>query len=232
MTAERSADLAPAMRATAFPLPLRDDSVDAAMAILTIHHWDDHLEPGVRELRRVARGPVVIVTYDPDVSAEMWLIATTSPRLQHSTVRRFRQSTTGPTGSVARSESNRSPTPEIRPTGRGLVLGAPRACARRVRTHRNIGICAHGTSGAEPRCRRGRRDLRDWLVGPAQWLAPQPRRIRRRHAAGRCRALTRLQVTTRRRARRHAAPASTGRRSRHGAQIRQTSAPAGRRQRS
>jgi SAM-dependent methyltransferase len=73
MAAQRSADLAPALRGTAFPLPLRDDSVDAAMAVLTIHHWDGHQELGVRELRRVARGPVVIVTYDPDVCAEMWL---------------------------------------------------------------------------------------------------------------------------------------------------------------
>jgi hypothetical protein len=45
------------------------------MAILTIHHWDDQLEAGVRELRRVARGPVVIVTYDPAVSARMWLLS-------------------------------------------------------------------------------------------------------------------------------------------------------------
>ena len=35
------------------------------MAILTLHHWDAERERGVRELRRVARGPVVIVTYDP-----------------------------------------------------------------------------------------------------------------------------------------------------------------------
>ena len=35
------------------------------MAILTVHHWDAEREAGVRELRRVARGPVVIVTYDP-----------------------------------------------------------------------------------------------------------------------------------------------------------------------
>jgi hypothetical protein len=47
--------------------------VDAAMAILTIHHWDDQQEVGVRELRRVASGPVVVVTYDADVCAEMWL---------------------------------------------------------------------------------------------------------------------------------------------------------------
>ena len=56
------------------PLPLRDDAVDAAMAIMTIHHWDDELEAGVRELRRVARGPVVILTFDTARLGEMWLL--------------------------------------------------------------------------------------------------------------------------------------------------------------
>lgn len=74
MAAQRPADLAPALRGSCAPLSLRDDSVDAAMAILTIHHWDEQLEAGVRELRRVARGPVVIVTYDADVIADMWLM--------------------------------------------------------------------------------------------------------------------------------------------------------------
>lgn len=73
MAAQRPPALVPALRWTASPLPLRDGSVDAAMAVLTIHHWDKQLEAGVRELRRVARGPVVIVTYDADVCAEMWL---------------------------------------------------------------------------------------------------------------------------------------------------------------
>ncbi len=73
MADQRPAERVPALRGTAAPLPLRDRSVDAAMAVLTIHHWDDQQELGVRELRRVARGPVVIVTYDPDVCAEMWL---------------------------------------------------------------------------------------------------------------------------------------------------------------
>lgn len=88
MVAQRPADLAPAIRGTAAPLPLRDDSVDAAMAILTIHHWDAQLEPGVRELRRVARGPVVIVTYDARVSAKMWLMRDYFPEaagLDHAT---------------------------------------------------------------------------------------------------------------------------------------------------
>lgn len=79
MAAQRPADLAPALSGSAYPLPLRDDAVDAAMAIITIHHWDDELEAGVRELRRVARGPVIIVTFDPDVSTQMWLVCDYMP---------------------------------------------------------------------------------------------------------------------------------------------------------
>jgi SAM-dependent methyltransferase len=75
MASQRPRDLAPAIRASAGALPLRDNSVDAAMAVLTIHHWDDEKERGVRELRRVARGPVVILTYDARISARMWLLA-------------------------------------------------------------------------------------------------------------------------------------------------------------
>lgn len=74
MAAQRPPELAPAIRASAGALPLRDDAVDAATAILTIHHWDAEREAGVRELRRVARGPVVIVTYDPRISGQMWLM--------------------------------------------------------------------------------------------------------------------------------------------------------------
>src|SRR5215472_15455707 len=59
MAAQRPAELAPAIVASAGRLPLRDRSVDAAMAILTIHHWDEEQERGIRELQRVARGSVV-----------------------------------------------------------------------------------------------------------------------------------------------------------------------------
>lgn len=44
------------------------------MAILTVHHRDQHRDRGVRELRRVARGPVVILTFDQDVGGAMWLV--------------------------------------------------------------------------------------------------------------------------------------------------------------
>lgn len=73
MAAQRPRELAPAVRATAGALPLRDDAADAAMAVLTVHHWDAEQEAGVRELRRVARDRVVIVTIDPEVCGQMWL---------------------------------------------------------------------------------------------------------------------------------------------------------------
>ncbi len=81
MVAQRAPGLAPAIRASAGRLPLRDRSVDAAMAILSIHHWEDEQEAGVREMRRVARGPVVILTYDASVSGTMWLMADYLPEV-------------------------------------------------------------------------------------------------------------------------------------------------------
>lgn len=81
MAAQRARELAPAIRASAGSIPLRDGSVDAAMAILSVHHWDEAREQGVRELRRVARGAVVILTYDPTVSGLMWLMADYLPEV-------------------------------------------------------------------------------------------------------------------------------------------------------
>ncbi len=81
MIAQRDPSLAPAIRGGAYPLPLADRSVDAAMAILTVHHWDEQQERGVKELRRVARCPVVILTYDAEVSSRMWLMADYLPEV-------------------------------------------------------------------------------------------------------------------------------------------------------
>ena len=81
MIAQRDPRLPPAIPGVAYPLPLEDRSVDAAMAVLTIHHWDEDQERGVREMRRVARGPVVILTFDPEVSARMWLMADYLPEV-------------------------------------------------------------------------------------------------------------------------------------------------------
>jgi SAM-dependent methyltransferase len=81
MIAQRDPRLPPAIQSGAYPLPLEDNSLDAAMAILTIHHWDDDQERGVREMRRVARGPVVILTFDAEVSSRMWLMADYMPEV-------------------------------------------------------------------------------------------------------------------------------------------------------
>jgi SAM-dependent methyltransferase len=71
MRAQRPADR-PAIDAVAERLPFPDDSFDAAMALLTVHQWAD-LERGLRELRRVSRGPVLILTFDPDLLDQFWL---------------------------------------------------------------------------------------------------------------------------------------------------------------
>lgn len=81
MAAQRPRNRVPALRASAGALPLRDGAVDAAMAILSLHHWDNARERGVRELRRVARDTVLIVTYDAEVSAQMWLMAEYLPEV-------------------------------------------------------------------------------------------------------------------------------------------------------
>ena len=65
----------PAVRGTAQALPLHDQSVDAAMTVLSLHHWHPDQESGVRELCRVARNQIAIVTIDARVSAEMWLMS-------------------------------------------------------------------------------------------------------------------------------------------------------------
>lgn len=65
MRAQRPPGAAPVIDARAEALPLDDDAVDAAMACVTIHHWAPP-EAGLRELRRVARGPVVVFTFDLD----------------------------------------------------------------------------------------------------------------------------------------------------------------------
>jgi SAM-dependent methyltransferase len=65
MRGQRPPGAAPAIEARAEALPLDDDAVDAAMACLTIHHWQSR-DAGLAELRRVARGPVVVFTFDLD----------------------------------------------------------------------------------------------------------------------------------------------------------------------
>ena len=68
MLAKRST---PAIQASAEALPFADGEFDAAMAVLSDHHWDDW-RAGYREMQRVARR-VVIFTYDPEFFEDMWI---------------------------------------------------------------------------------------------------------------------------------------------------------------
>ena len=64
MIRQRPAGAAPVIRGVAEDLPFADNAFDAVMAVLTVHHWSDQPK-GLAELRRVARGPIVILTFDP-----------------------------------------------------------------------------------------------------------------------------------------------------------------------
>jgi SAM-dependent methyltransferase len=69
MIAQRPPDAAPAVQAVAEALPFEDGSFDAAMAVLTLHHWSDW-RAGIEELRRVARR-VVVFSWDPSFAGRL-----------------------------------------------------------------------------------------------------------------------------------------------------------------
>jgi SAM-dependent methyltransferase len=73
MIAQRPPGSAPAVQATAEQLPIRTKAVDAALALLTVHHWSD-LDRGVAEMLRIARRRVVIFTWDHNVFRRFWLV--------------------------------------------------------------------------------------------------------------------------------------------------------------
>lgn len=72
MRRQRPSSLVPARNAVAESLPFPDGSFDASMTTFSIHQWAD-LEKGLSEMRRVTRGPVVILTCDPDLLDRFWL---------------------------------------------------------------------------------------------------------------------------------------------------------------
>jgi hypothetical protein len=72
MRSQRPGHAVPALDAVAERLPFDDDAFDAAMATVTVHQWSDTVA-GLAELRRVARGPVVVLTFDGDALDLFWL---------------------------------------------------------------------------------------------------------------------------------------------------------------
>ncbi|MEI9983799.1 MAG: methyltransferase domain-containing protein [Aliidongia sp.] len=72
MRAQRPASLSLAIDAAAEALPFPDRHFDASMSTFSVHQWSK-LEAGLTEMRRVTRGPVVILTCDPDALDRFWL---------------------------------------------------------------------------------------------------------------------------------------------------------------
>ncbi len=72
MRTQRLGDASPAIRGVAEALPFDDRSFDAVMAVMTAHQWAG-LDRGLGELRRVSRGPVVVVAGDGETLPRFWL---------------------------------------------------------------------------------------------------------------------------------------------------------------
>jgi SAM-dependent methyltransferase len=64
MIRKRRPGASEAIQASTGDLPFGEESFDASRAILTIHHWPGK-EAGLREMRRVTRGRIVLLTFDP-----------------------------------------------------------------------------------------------------------------------------------------------------------------------
>lgn len=79
MIRQRPPGSATVVRAVAESLPFRDATFDAALAILTVHHWAD-LDAGLAELRRVSRRQIVL-TWDQAEFARFWLVAEYLPEI-------------------------------------------------------------------------------------------------------------------------------------------------------
>jgi len=71
MISQRSQGAAPAIKGVAEDIPFADKQFDAAMAILTIHHWPDVMK-GLTEVLRVTKHRIVLLTFDPEFSG-FWL---------------------------------------------------------------------------------------------------------------------------------------------------------------
>jgi SAM-dependent methyltransferase len=72
MRAQRMAQQkVPAINAKADALPFDDGAFDATMAMVTVHHWPD-MAKGLKELRRVTKNQVIIMTFDPDALDLFW----------------------------------------------------------------------------------------------------------------------------------------------------------------
>ena len=93
MIAQRSAGSARVVRGRAEALPFADDSFDAAMAVLSDHHWNDRRR-GLEELKRVARERVVLFNANPAEAELFWLTREYLPEFVELIPERYRHEET------------------------------------------------------------------------------------------------------------------------------------------
>jgi SAM-dependent methyltransferase len=86
MRAQRAPDAAPCISASAERLPFPDKSFDAAMAVLSDHHWRDPIQ-GLHEMQRVAERVVLFQWDSPEIS-RFWLVRDYLPEFAALTNRR------------------------------------------------------------------------------------------------------------------------------------------------
>ncbi|WP_236792119.1 class I SAM-dependent methyltransferase [Amycolatopsis sp. GM8] len=79
MIRQRPLGASPAVRAVAEALPVRDQAADAALAVLTVHHWTDW-RAGLAELRRIAPRQIVLA-YDTRRHTEFWFVREYVPEI-------------------------------------------------------------------------------------------------------------------------------------------------------
>lgn len=72
MRAQRPGGAAPCVAGVAGALPFADGAFDAAMTVLSLHHWPDQ-RAGLAELQRVSRRQVIL-TFDPAFHDRLWVV--------------------------------------------------------------------------------------------------------------------------------------------------------------
>ena len=86
MLHQRPREAGPAVCGRAEALPFADGAFDAALATLTLHHWDD-VDGGLREMRRVSRRQVIFY-FENMYSFVSWLVLDYRPELAELEIER------------------------------------------------------------------------------------------------------------------------------------------------
>src|SRR5262245_54866072 len=79
MIGQRAVGTAAVVQASAEALPFQDHSFDAALTLLTLHHWTDWRR-GLDEMRRVA-DRLVVFTFEPGEVGNFWLMDAYFPEI-------------------------------------------------------------------------------------------------------------------------------------------------------